>query len=203
LADERVEIDKLMDLRNLTKQIITESIVDSDIKTAIIKAETEDIFVGNKYITPEEKIDFINKEYDLNLKNQRVFKEKAIKGVHKLYNLYAEDIQDILGIAENNFRLKTNGRLGRKNYKTTEISRCPICGKAFVNIVGGNKNVGTCNNPRCKQELKNKQKRERRKKNEIEELMIQTRTVNDVEKKQALCEKLYEKISQLEKGLIC
>jgi len=197
IADNKMPVDEVLDIKNLTKKIITESITDSDIKAAIVKAETEDIFSRGSNITQKEKCDFLNEEYDLKVNNIHRFAEKAQMGTYKLYNIYAEDIKELLGIAEENFKFKLDGQTVKKNSlkPSVNILRCPICGKSYISKTHRSK---TCDSPKCKREYKNMEDKKYKAKHKIEELMLQAQMTNDVEKKQKLCEKLFAKIKDYE-----
>lgn len=174
IVDSKPLTERLFDLKKLVNQIMIESVLDSDVKAAIVRAELDDINVG-KTITEDDKVKLINDEYGLPIQNTKQLRVKAQNGIYKLYNAYSPEIKDVLEMSDNDFRLVATGKEVQRHRFTTSVKRCPICGKAFIsNYLNG----VVCGDKKCKAEYANQKKREHRAKDKIRELLYKAGTTD-------------------------
>jgi len=166
IIDKKSNIDFLFDLKKLTKQIMIESVFDSDIKAAVVRAELSDIDVKTASISEDKKISLINNNYNLDVKSTAQLKKKAQLGIYKLYNAYAPEIKDILEMSDSDFRINTQGKELQKIFLRNPLRKCIICGKPFISY---EHNVLVCSK-KCAAIRANEKKKELRKKNRLKEL---------------------------------
>jgi len=178
IIDYKYPAEKLLDLKRLTNKIMTESVLDQDVKAAVIRAELDDINIG-KTIKEEEKIKLINEEYGLDVQSTKQLKEKAQYGIYKLYNAYSPEIKDILEMSDKNFRLAAEGKEVKQHRLTVSVKRCPVCGKAFISHYI---NEAVCADKKCKSEHANKTRKERRHKDRLKELINKASKADNFQK---------------------
>lgn len=166
IANTDIPVDKHFDLKTLVKKIMMESVFDSDIKAAIVRAELTDLNIKTASIEEEDKVKLINEQYNLPIKSLKELKSKAQDGIYKLYNAYAPEIKDVLEIADKDFKIDTNGKEVAKHFITNPLKKCVVCGKAFLS----NKPYEIVCSPNCAAIRANEKKKEKRKKDKLKEL---------------------------------
>ena len=192
IVDSKPPISKILDFKKILNQIMVESILDSDVKAAIIRAELTDINVKTS-ISEKEKVSLINNQYNLKIDNLKQLKSKAQNGIKKLYNAYSPEIKEILELCDNDFRLDTNSKELKKHYLYNPIKKCVVCNKAFISY----KNDALVCSRECAKKRAEQNKLKLRYRNKLNELFSKAYKSNTMEECSIFLSKMEEFIKKL------